>query len=86
MNNPDELTIHVMHGYDTIESPTGEKCFGCYVQSQNEIYIADGIPINQFFFTLAHEYMHFLQDAEGREFDEEEADAFANIVIRTDVN
>jgi len=56
------------------------------VQGQNEIYIADGIPRDQFFFTLAHEYMHFLQDAEGREFDEEEADVFANSVIRTDVN
>lgn len=84
MNNPDELTIHVMHGYDTIESPTGEKCFGCYVQGQNEIYIADGIPREQFFFTLAHEYMHFLQDAEGREFDEKEADVFANSVTRAE--
>lgn len=35
-------------------------------------------------FTLAHEYMHFLQDAEGREFDEEEADVFENSVIRAE--
>lgn len=85
MNNLDELTIHVMHGYDTIESPTGEKCFGCYVKGQNEIYIADGIPNDQFFFTLAHEYAHFLQEINGREFDENEADIFANTIIKTDM-
>lgn len=84
MKNNDELTIHVMHGYDTIESPTGEKCFGCYVQGQNEIYIADGISMDQFFFTLAHEFAHFLQDADGREFDEEEADAFAMSVTKAE--
>ena len=77
VGNKDELLIHVMHGYDSLESPTGEKCFGCYMNGKHEIYVVDDIPKEQFFQTIAHEYMHYLQDIEGKDFDEEEADAFA---------
>ena len=76
-HSKDELIIHVMHGYDTLESPDGESCFGCYLHGKHEIYIADNIPTDQLFHTIAHEYMHYLQDIEGREFNEEEADNFA---------
>lgn len=75
--NKDELIIHVMHGYDSLQAPTGEDCFGCYIHGKQEIYIADNIPTDQLFHTIAHEYMHYLQDIEGKEFDEEEANAFA---------
>ena len=74
--NKDELIIHVMHGYDTLKAPTGEDCFGCYINGEYEIYVADNIPTDQLFHTIAHEYMHYLQDIDGKEFDEEEADAF----------
>ena len=77
----DELLIHVMHGYDSLEAPTGVMCFGYYNKGKHEIYVADDIPKEQFFQTIAHEYMHYLQDIEGRDFDEEEADAFG-----TDIN
>ena len=77
MSDKDELIIHVMHGYDTLQAPNGEDCFGCYISGENEIYVADNIPKDQFFHTIAHEYMHYLQDIEGKEFNEEEADAFA---------
>jgi hypothetical protein len=71
-----ELIIHVMHGYDSLQAPTGEDCFGCYISDDYEAYIADNIPTDQLFHTIAHEYMHYLQDIEGREFDEKEANDF----------
>lgn len=73
----DELIIHVMHGYDSLQAPTGEDCFGCYIHGDYEIYIADNIPTDQLFHTIAHEYMHYLQDIDGKDFDEEEANRFA---------
>lgn len=72
----DELIIHVMHGYDSLEAPTGVECFGCYIVGDYEIYVADNIPTDQLFHTIAHEYMHYLQDIEGRKQNEDEANAF----------
>lgn len=72
-----ELIIHIMHGYDSLEAPTGESCFGCYMNGKYEIYVADNIPTDQLFHTIAHEYMHYLQDIDGKEFDEKEANDFA---------
>lgn len=72
-----ELIIHIMHGYDSLQAPTGEDCFGCYIHGEYEIYVADNIPTDQLFHTIAHEYMHYLQDIDGKEFDENEANDFA---------
>ena len=77
MRDKNELIIHVMHGYDSLEAPTGEECFGCYLHGDYEIYVADNIPTDQLFHTIAHEYMHYLREIEGLEFDEEQADSFA---------
>lgn len=74
--NKEELIVHIMHGYDSLKAPDGTDCFGCYINGEYEIYVADNIPTDQLFHTIAHEYMHYLQDVEGREFDEEEANAF----------
>ena len=82
MKNKNELLIHVMHGYDSLQAPTGEVCFGCYIKGKHEIYVADDIPADQLFYTIAHEYMHYIQDIEGREFNEKEADEFAQRIVR----
>jgi hypothetical protein len=76
MKDKNELIIHIMHGYDSLKAPDGTDCFGCYINGEYEIYVADNIPTDQLFHTIAHEYMHYLQDVEGRKFDEEEANAF----------
>ena len=76
MRDKNELIIHIMHGYDSLKAPDGTDCFGCYINGKYEIYVADNIPTDQLFHTIAHEYMHYLQDVEGRKFDEEEANAF----------
>ena len=77
MKDKNELIIHVMHGYDTLKAPDGTDCFGCYINGEFEIYVADNIPTDQLFHTIAHEYMHYLQDVDGKEFSEKEADDFA---------
>lgn len=77
MRDKNELIIHVMHGYDTLQAPNGVDCFGCYIKGDYEIYVADNVPTDQLFHTIAHEYMHYLQDIDGKEQSEEEANAFA---------
>lgn len=76
LHDKDELIVHIMHGYDSLKAPDGTDCFGCYIEGEYEIYVADAIPSDQLFHTIAHEYMHYLQDIEGRELDEEEANAY----------
>lgn len=76
LHDKEELIVHVMHGYDSLKAPDGTDCFGCYIKEEYEIYVADAIPSDQLFHTIAHEYMHYLQDIEGRELDEEEANAY----------
>lgn len=76
LHDKDELIVHIMHGYDSLKAPDGTDCFGCYIKGEYEIYVADAIPSDQLFHTIAHEYMHYLQDIEGRELDEEEANAY----------
>ena len=76
LHDKDELIVHIMHGYDSLKAPDGTDCFGCYIKEEYEIYVADAIPSDQLFHTIAHEYMHYLQDIEGRELDEEEANAY----------
>ena len=76
IRDKNEFIVHIMHGYDTLLSPDGKDCFGCYINEEYEAYVADDMPADQLFHTVAHEYMHYLQDIEGREFDEEEANNF----------
>lgn len=75
--NKNELIVHIMHGYDSLQAPNGESCYGCYINGDYEAYIADNMPTDQLFHTIAHEYMHYLQDIEGREPNEDEANDFA---------
>lgn len=84
MKDKNELIIHIMHGYDSLETPDGTKCFGVYLKGKNEIYVASDIPDNQLFHTIAHEYCHYLQELRNREFDEEEADTYANMLFDTE--
>lgn len=81
MKNEDELVIHIIHGYDTVVTPEGQSCYGCYLNGEYEAYIPDDMPSDQFVHTIIHEYAHYLQDIEGREFSEEEANAYGYSVF-----
>ena len=54
------LIVHVMEGYDTIETPTG-KGFGVFIPEKLEIFIAGDMPgeSKDLIKTLAHEFKHF---------------------------
>lgn len=79
----EKLTVHVVAGYDTIETPTG-KGFGVFIPETLEIYIAGEMPEKEenLIKTLAHEFKHFLQHREEKPFDEAEADAFAEEIYK----
>lgn len=77
------LIVHVMEGYDTIETPTG-KGFGVFIPETLEIYIAGDMPgeSEDLIKTLAHEFKHFLQYCDGKPFNETEADEFAEEIYK----
>lgn len=79
----ENLTVHVVKGYDTIETPTG-KGFGVFVPETLEIYIAGEMPEKEdgLIKTLAHEFKHYLQYRDKKPFDEAEADAFAEEIYK----
>lgn len=78
-----KLIVHVMEGYDTIETPDGSG-FGVFVPETLEIFIAGDMPEKEknLITTLAHEYKHFLQYCAGKPFDEAEAEEFAEEIYR----
>lgn len=78
--NPPVL-VHIIEDCDTIQTPTGIG-FGVYMPESREIYLAGDIPDRDenLVHNLAHEYKHFLQHCDGKPFDEEEAERFAEEV------
>lgn len=80
----ENVTVHIMEDYDTIQSPDGGVGFGVFVPATMEIYLAGDIPEKEegLIKTLSHEYKHFLQHCEGKPFDEEEAEAFAEEIYK----
>ncbi len=75
--------VHVVEGYDTIETPEGFG-FGVFVPEKLEIFIAGDMPGGEesLIKTLAHEYKHFMQYCEGKPFNEEEAEEFAEEIYK----
>lgn len=84
----EKVYLHIAEGFDSIEGPDGQMGFGCYVPADKTIYLAGEMPEEvpekdtAILETLAHEYKHFLQDCEEKPFDEEEAENFAQKVIK----
>lgn len=79
----EKLTVHVVEGYDTIETPTG-KGFGVFVLETSEIFIAGDMPEKEenLIKVFAHEFKHFLQWRDKKPFDEADADAFAEEIYK----
>lgn len=75
--------VHVAEGYDTIETPGGVG-FGVFVPETLEIFIAGSMQGGEesLIKTLAHEYRHFMQHCEGKPFNEEEAEEFAEEIYK----
>ena len=86
--------LTILHGYDSIEFDAGEKAWAAYhapedtdglpvimlpgqVPELEEIDDPQEVILTDF----AHEYCHHLQWSEGRLFDEDEAEAFAETAL-----
>jgi hypothetical protein len=78
----EDVYVKILEGYDTVQAPNGTIGFGVYVPKERTIYIPADLPDDEHavITTIAHEYKHFLQDVEGQEFDEKEAELFAEIM------
>ena len=79
----EKLLVHVVEGYDTIETPQGVG-FGVFVPETLEIFIAGEMPDKEenLIKVLAHEFMHFLQYRDKKPYDEADADAFAEEIYK----
>ena len=75
------VTIHILEESDSVQAPNGEIGFGVYIPENAEIYVAAELPEEITLSTIAHEYKHFIQFSEGKDFDEDEAEKFAEEIM-----
>ena len=82
-NREQTVCIHIHEDSTCVESPDGEMGFAVFDTEKQSIHVAADIPDAEINVPamIAHEYMHFLQWCDGREYDEEEADRFAEQVM-----
>lgn len=72
--------INVAEGFDSIEDEDGNMGFGIYDPTEKHIWVAGDLPHEMFVKALFHELMHWIQDVVGRQFDEDEANCFSDMV------
>lgn len=80
-----QVIVTIIPQYTSIAAPDGTMCFAAYDPKHQIIYVAganpDDIPAEHFeefvCTNLAHEYCHHLQWADGKSFDEKQAEDFA---------
>lgn len=91
----DEVRVSILWGYDSCcDDETGGSGFAVYIPPLRTILIPSDIPevilqeqdeeLKRDFVihNFAHEYCHFLQDMRGEEFNEQEADDFADNTVK----
>lgn len=78
------VSINILYEYDSVEAPDGTKGFAVFVPDTLDIWVAADIPDPEYNVphSIAHEYAHFIQYAEERPYDEQEADAFAERIMQ----
>ena len=87
----EEVKLSILHNYDCVDREYGSG-FAVYIPKLKTIMLPTEIPdevkdMKEFVIhNLAHEYKHFLQDVNGEEFDEDEADKFADEVVSEYMN
>ena len=80
------VKLSILHNYETVGDE--DMGFAVYIPSQNTIMLPTQVPeelsdMKDFIIhNLAHEYKHFLQDINNQEFNEEEADQFADDMVK----
>lgn len=84
-----KVYLCILEGYDSVEVPNGGKGFAAFDTITNHIYVPSEISEelkdqSDIFLvsSIAHEYMHFLQKCDGKPYDEDEAERFAEKVSK----
>lgn len=81
----EEVKLSILHNYESVSAD--DDGFAVYIPETRTIMLPTKVPdeikdMKEFVISnLAHEYCHFIQDVTGREFDEEEADWFAEVEV-----
>lgn len=79
------VKLSILHNYETVGD--GEFGFAVYIPESKTIMLPTERPkeladYKEFIIhNLAHEYKHFLQDMNGQDFNEDEADQFADMIV-----
>jgi len=75
--------LHICEGHDSIQDPYTEGiAFGMFGRENDECYVAGDLGIEQVLKTIAHEYKHFLQKYDDMEFNEKDAEDFAEDIYK----
>ena len=79
-----KVFLHILEESDAVEAPNGEMGFGVFDTTHQSIYIAADIPEPEINvpWIIAHEYKHYLQWCDDKPYDENEADLFADMVMK----
>lgn len=78
----EDVYIKIAEGFDVVEDPeTGEVGFGCFNTEYRIIYIPSLMEKEELIRTIAHEYKHVMQLFNNEEFDEDEAEKFADKIL-----
>lgn len=86
-----EVKLSILHNYESVAGETGNG-FAVYLPELKTIMLPTEVPeevkdMKEFVIhNLAHEYKHFLQDVNGEEFNEDEADKFADEIVSEYMN
>ena len=81
-----ELKLSILHNYDCVNGGD-DTGFAVYIPHLKTIMLPTEVPeevkdMKEFIiYNLAHEYKHFLQDVNSEEFDEDEANKFADEIV-----
>lgn len=84
MPNISPVELYVIPGYDTIETTDGEKGFAVYDLENERIIVPEGLSKEgkeQVLSSIAHEYFHHIEHAQGKAHDEEKAEKFARRMV-----
>lgn len=78
-----DVYIKIAEGFDVVEDPdTGERGFGAFDVEHRIIFIASVMEKEELVRTLAHEYRHAMQYFNSDDFDEDDAEGFADKVLK----
>ena len=79
------VELYVIPGFDAIQTPDREFASAVYNPKENRIIAAEGVSEElqgEVLRHIAHEYYHHIQKCNGDDFDEDEAEDFAETMCQ----